>query len=77
MKLSEDRKIGLTAGLIVAVTFCFTVAGVLALLWCLWTWVVPQICPSCPMAFTSPGYLLFCGMWFLLLIIIKLFRRQK
>jgi hypothetical protein len=76
MKLSE-RKIGVTAMLIAGVVIAATVLGTLALLWLLWCFVLPQICPACPAALINPSYWLFIAMWVLALTVCGLFRRPK
>lgn len=54
------------------------VLGFWWLLWCLWTWVLPQIWPTGPEALIRPGYWLFAGVWFLLACLGRaIFRRES
>jgi len=56
------------------IVFIISIAVVFGGLWLLWllgSWVLPQIYPSGPANFINPPYLLFVGMWFLVMVISR------
>jgi hypothetical protein len=74
MKKGTEEFAALLGGIAVIVCVALSVGWVV---WCLWTWVLPELWPEGPESFTKPGYWVFLGAWLLLGLIGRNFRRDS
>lgn len=61
----------IVAGICIGALVIAGTLGMYWLLWLLWCWVLPQVWASGPSAVVRPGYWLFAGCWFLVMLIGK------
>lgn len=72
MKESILKAIVLIVGIVIGVAFA---CGMIWGLWLLWSWAIPQIWPSGPVAIVHPSYLLFLAVWVIFVTAVGVLKR--